>query len=199
MPERQMSTPPNFPYQGHYPPPPPPVFRPPAPSGRERVMSWVMVLAPAVVLFLLAGVVWLVFGTVRSAEVGQCGTLSGSSAVAEFEIADCADPDANYVVAEKFDQPDSACATKDYTSYYREGWKGYTLCLRLNAAEGDCFSGGPARASTKVECAGSADFKVDKIVHGVAATSACGPVGSDENTYLYPAPEPLTFCLAAPK
>ncbi|WP_194817590.1 hypothetical protein [Nocardia sp. XZ_19_385] len=162
-------------------------------------MSWLKVLAPAVVLFLIAGVVWLVYATGKPAEVGQCGTLSGSSAAAEFELADCGDPEANYVVAEQLDGADSDCATADYTSYHRDGRRGYTLCLRLNAEEGDCFAGGRSRPTIKVECTAAADFKVDKIVRGVAASSACGPVGSEQNTYLYPEPEPITLCLGAPK
>lgn len=190
--------PPNYGPPPGYPPARPPAF-PPPPDTRAKVISWVKVLIPAVVLFLIAGVVWFVFRTGTQAEVGQCGKLSGSSAAAEFEPADCADPEANYVVAEKFEGADAACATRDYTSYYLPSGNTYTLCLRLNAAEGDCFSGSPGRASTKVECTASADFRVSRVVRGEAASSACGPVGSDENTIVYPKPEPLTLCLVAAK
>ncbi|MEU8897102.1 hypothetical protein [Nocardia sp. NPDC048505] len=204
-----MTMPPNVPFRGRpgpgnpglaqgYPMAPPPHFPPPQPT-RAKVLSWLAVIAPVLVLFLIAGVVWLVRGTGNSAAVGDCGILAGTSAAATFERADCADPAANYLVAEVFDGADSQCATADYTSYYQSGGNEYTLCLRLNARIGDCFAGGPGRASLRVECTGSADFKVDKILHGVADSAACGPAASAENTIVYPKPEQLTFCLAAPR
>ncbi|MFC9892179.1 hypothetical protein ACFVMC_00665 [Nocardia sp. NPDC127579] len=191
-----MTMPPNYGPPPRYPYPPSP-FPPPTP--RDKVMGWVKVVAPVVVLFLVAGVFWLLRGSGPSIAIGECGTLSGSPAEAKFTPADCADPTANYVVAQRLDGADADCATKDYASYYQDGGTEFTLCLRLNAAEGDCFVGGSSRASTRVECTGLADFKVGRIVRGAAAVSACGAVGAVDNTFVFPEPEPLTFCLVAPK
>ncbi|GAA5068115.1 hypothetical protein GCM10023318_58140 [Nocardia callitridis] len=131
-------------------------------------------------------------------EAGQCAKLAGSTYKPEFAIKECTDPEANYVVAERLDSGSADCATEDYASYYQTGKSGYTVCLRLNVAEGDCVDAGTMAASTKIACTASgADYKIGKIVQGSATPSACGADYTADEVIAYPKPDPMTLCLVA--
>ncbi|MET7772363.1 hypothetical protein [Nocardia sp. NPDC005366] len=130
--------------------------------------------------------------------IGQCAKLSGSTVKAEFTVAECGDADANYVVAQRLDGADAECASRDYESYYQTSGDEYTLCLRLNVAEGDCVNSVLMGASTRVDCTAAADFKVVRIIRGTADRSACDSAAADEDAIVYPKPDPMTLCLAPP-
>ena len=132
------------------------------------------------------------------AEVGHCAKLSGNTTSAEMEPRDCADPEANYVVSQRLSDADAQCAGADYAGYHQTGDEAFTLCLRLNVVEGDCVNGTMAGTVTRVRCTAAADFEVERMVRGLADRSACGAAATEENTLVYPVPEPLTFCLARP-
>ena len=133
------------------------------------------------------------------ADVGRCAKLSGNTAAAAMEPRDCADPEANYVVAQRLAGADAACAGADYAGYHQTGDDAFTLCLRLNVVEGDCVNGSMAGTVTRVRCTAAADFEVERMVRGLADRSACGAAATEENTLVYAVPEPLTFCLVRPR
>ncbi|MEU4342498.1 hypothetical protein AB0H00_14710 [Nocardia sp. NPDC023852] len=201
---------PGYPPQGGFPAPQqpgypvggfPPPGQPPRRSGGGSGIGKVFLALGALLVIGL-----LVFGArtvLRSdgekIEIGQCARLSGSTVKAEFATKECSDPDANYVVAQRIDGANKDCPTKDYASYYQTGRNDYTLCLRLNAKEGDCIKSGFLGASTKVACGSTADFKIGRVVRGTADKSACGSRATENETIVYPKPDPITLCLVPPK
>ncbi|MBF6219668.1 hypothetical protein IU479_16305 [Nocardia abscessus] len=189
----------GFPQQPGYPGggfPPPRQNR----SGGGGIGKILAVLGVVVVLGLLVVGARTVFRSDgEKIEIGQCAKLSGTTVKAEFATKECSDAEANYVVAQRLDGANAECPTKDYASYYQTGSNDYTLCLRLNVKEGDCIDGGFLGASTKVACGSTADFKIGRIVRGTADTSACGAKATENDTIVYPKPEPITLCLVSPK
>ncbi|MGY1945682.1 LppU/SCO3897 family protein [Nocardia asiatica] len=196
---------PGYPPQGGFPPqpgypgggfPPPQQNR----SGGSGIGKILAVLGVVVVLVLLVVGARTVFRSDgEKIEIGQCAKLSGTTIKAEFATKECTDPEANYVVAQRLDGANADCPTKDYASYYQTGSNDYTLCLRLNVKEGDCIDGGFLGASTKVACGSAADFKIGRIVRGTADKSACGAKATENDTIVYPKPDPITLCLVSPK
>lgn len=182
---------------GGFPPPGPPPRQNRGGGGVGKILA---VLGVVVVLGLLVVGARTVFRSDgEKIEIGQCAKLSGTTIKAEFATKECSDPEANYVVAQRLDGSNADCPTKDYASYYQTGSNDYTLCLRLNVKEGDCIDGGFLGASTKVACGSAADFKIGRIVRGTADKSACGAKATENDTIVYPKPEPITLCLAPPK
>ncbi|MBF6337539.1 hypothetical protein IU450_16780 [Nocardia abscessus] len=188
---------PGYPGGGFPPPGPPPQQNR---SGGGGIGKILLVLGVVVVLGLLVVGARTVFRSDgEKIEIGQCAKLSGTTVKAEFATKECSDAEANYVVAQRLDGANADCPTKDYASYYQTGSNDYTLCLRLNVKEGDCIDGGFLGASTKVACGVSADFKIGRIVRGTADKSACGAKATENDTIVYPKPDPITLCLVPPK
>ncbi|MGY1981601.1 LppU/SCO3897 family protein [Nocardia gipuzkoensis] len=183
---------------GGFPPPGPPTRQ--NRSGGGGIGKILAVLGVVVVLGLLVVGARTVFRSDgEKVEIGQCAKLSGTTVKAEFATKECSDAEANYVVAQRLDGANAECPTKDYASYYQTGSNDYTLCLRLNVKEGDCIDGGFLGASTKVACGSTADFKIGRIVRGTADKSACGAKATENDTIVYPKPDPITLCLVSPK
>ncbi|MEV6321580.1 hypothetical protein AB0M45_10330 [Nocardia sp. NPDC051787] len=201
----------GYPPQGGFPPPQQPgnpagSFPPPGPppqqnrGGGSGIGKILAVLGAVVVIgLLIVGGRTVLRSDGEKIEIGQCAKLSGTTVKAEFAIKDCSDSEANYVVAQRLDDSNAECPTKDYASYYQTGGDEYTLCLRLNVKEGDCIDGGFLGASTKVACGAAADFKIGRVVRGTADVSACGSKATENDTIVYPKPEPITLCLVPPK
>ncbi|MGY5310418.1 LppU/SCO3897 family protein [Nocardia gipuzkoensis] len=188
---------PGYPGGGFPPPGPPPRQNRGGGGGIGKILA---VLGVVVVLGLLVVGARTVFRSDgEKIEIGQCAKLSGTTVKAEFATKECSDAEANYVVAQRLDGANAECPTKDYASYYQTGSNDYTLCLRLNVKEGDCIDGGFLGASTKVACGSTADFKIGRIVRGTADKSACGAKATENDTIVYPKPEPITLCLVSPK
>ncbi|MFE7743140.1 hypothetical protein [Nocardia sp. NPDC057455] len=188
---------PGYPGGGFPPPGPPPQQNRSGGGGVGKILA---VLGVVVVIGLLVVGGRTVFRSDgEKIDIGQCAKLSGTTVKAEFETKECSDAEANYVVAQRLDGANADCATKDYASYYQTGSNEYTLCLRLNVKEGDCIDGGFLGASTKVACSSSADFKIGRIVRGTADKSACGAKATENDTIVYPKPDPITLCLVPPK
>ncbi|WP_157172180.1 LppU/SCO3897 family protein [Nocardia pneumoniae] len=188
---------PGYPAGGFPPPGAPPQQNRGGGSGIGKILVGLGALV--VVGLLIVGGRTFLRSDGEKIEIGQCAKLSGTTIKAEFATKDCSDPEANYVVAQRLDGSNADCPTKDYASYYQTGGDEYTLCLRLNVKEGDCIDGGFLGASTKVACGASADFKIGRIVRGTADTSACGSKATENDTIVYPKPEPITLCLVPPK
>ncbi|MER7454065.1 hypothetical protein ABTW96_27685 [Nocardia beijingensis] len=182
---------------GGFPPPGPPPQQNRGGSGVGKILGILGVVLVIGLLVVGARTVFRSDG--EKIDIGQCAKLSGTTVKAEFATKDCSDPEANYVVAQRLDGANANCPTKDYASYYQTGGNEYTLCLRLNVKEGDCIDGGFLGASTKVACGSTADFKIGRIVRGTADKSACGAKATENDTIVYPKPEPITLCLVAPK
>jgi hypothetical protein len=113
------------------------------------------------------------------AKVGDCLKATGPGPkTSAFAIVSCTAPDAAYKVAVRGGRRDS-CPDLTYGAYgEREGKRsGFTLCLMLNAKQGDCFQQTvdfPTGQATKVACGAGATYRVTKVVEGTADKSACG-------------------------
>ncbi|MFG1791779.1 hypothetical protein [Nocardia sp. NPDC049149] len=185
-------------------------------SGDGRRLARHILLFAAVLTLVTGGIAAAVMASWSGPpriEVGQCAKLSGLNYRPELVPKECGDPDANYVVAlrvdrssrwllsntpvsQRVDHASPDCPNRDYVSFYEASPDDYTLCLRLNVAEGDCVSDDALLAAAKVSsCRPGVDFKVNQIFAGRADRSVCGITASARDTILYPKPDPLTLCL----
>lgn len=139
--------------------------------------------------------------TLEDVAVGDCIEFVDRPP-AEVEVAtiECAQPAAVYEVAATLPSPTAECATDRYDRYYQTGHDEFTLCLMLNATEGECFDGllvgagpsGPVRA----DCA-TAGARVTRVLPGTADENAC-PAGT-ALPMAYPEPAPgRTVCVTVP-
>jgi hypothetical protein len=164
------------------PPPPPPAAKPSNAGKFIKIGIGVVVVA---VIAVFAIINW---GTsASSAEVGDCITVK-DAADADVEKIDCNDGSASYKVAAKLDGASATCPDGDYVTYTQSGRRtsDLTLCLMLNAKEGECFQEA-SDSDTKVACSDpKASFKVTKIITGTTETDGC-PEGT-ENGRIYSDP-----------
>lgn len=175
------------------PPPPPPGAKPKNTGKIVKIVLGVVVLA---VIAVVAIVNW---GTApSSANVGDCIKVNSVSVTdADVEKVECTDPAASYKVAATFDDSSAECpggTDSDYVSYTESGKGDLTLCLTLNAKEGECFKNGDA--AEKVGCSeANADVKVAKILTGTTDESGC----PEETVAFLAYPEPkMVLCLSDP-
>lgn len=170
---------------------------PPAKKGGGKVK---LVLTLLVVAGLAVGGYFLNKSEPSSANAGDCiNIVSASITDPKIEKVECGSQNAAYKVAKNLDSASDKCPEGDYGSYSESGRRGsgFTLCLMLNAAEGDCFKteGNFVSGKTsKVACDASADFKISKIVTGSTDKAACG---SDGNELVYSDPA-TTLCRIGP-
>jgi hypothetical protein len=159
-------------------------------------------IAIAVVLGVLAFVVVnndhrspVEWAKAQPSQAGDCiKVISASTTAARVEKVDCTSPEAVFKVGTKLDGTHEQCPSDSYDTYTQSG-RGdeFTLCLMLNAAEGDCFSHVTSGTTAKVACtAAEAEVRTDKVVNGEAAESAC-PADTGL-TLVYPEPGE-TLCL----
>jgi hypothetical protein len=170
---------------------------PPAKKGGGKVK---LVLTLLVVAGLVVGGYFLNKSAPASANPGDCINIISASIVdPKIEKVECGSQSASYKVAKNLDNASDKCPVGDYGSYSETGRRGggFTLCLMLNAAEGECFKteGNFVSGKTsKVTCDASADFKISKVVTGSIDKAACG---SDGNELVYSEPA-TTLCRVAP-
>jgi hypothetical protein len=175
------------------PPPPPPAAKPSNKGKFIKIGIGVVVIA---VIAVFAVINW--GKSASSAAVGDCIKVNNASSVnADVEKIDCNDPNAAYKVAATYDDSSASCPDADnsnYVSYTESGRGDLTLCLILNAKEGECFAQGDA--DKKVDCASSeATFKVTKVLTGTTDPAGC-PEGTEDG-YVYAEP-PTVQCFGAP-
>ncbi|PRY46393.1 LppU/SCO3897 family protein [Umezawaea tangerina] len=170
---------------------------PPAKKGGGKIK---LVITLLVVVGAIVGGYFLNKDAPSSANVGDCINIKSASITnPELEKVDCGTQAAAFKVAKELGSASDKCPEGDYASYTESGRRssGFTLCLMLNAAEGDCFKEEGsivAGKTTKVTCDASASYKIEKVVKGTADKAACGPDGT-EMVYSDPA---TTFCLVRP-
>ena len=170
---------------------------PPAKKGGGKVK---LVITLVVVVGVLVGGYFLNKSAPASANPGDCINIVSASIVdPKIEKVDCGSTDAAYKVALNLDSASDKCPEGDYGSYSESGRRssGFTLCLMLNAAEGDCFKtegNFVSGKTTKVTCGADASYKVSKIVTGSVDKAACG---SDGNELVYSQPA-TTICRVEP-
>lgn len=159
-------------------------------------------------IVLVIVVVAVIFGIKQSkvapssAGPGDCIKVNSQAANdADVEKIDCTSPEAVFKVGVKLDSASADCPTDSYIQYMQSGGSGddFSLCLMLNAKEGDCFanltSQDDSKKTAKVACtAPDAEGKVSKVVNGKADVKACP---ADTGLPLdYPEPKPgLTVCV----
>jgi hypothetical protein len=171
------------------PPPPPPAAKPSNTGKFIKIGIGVVVIA---VVAVFAIINW--GKSASSAEVGDCIKVNNASATdADVEKIDCNSQEAVYKVGATFDSSTATCPEGDYDSYTESGRGSLTLCLMLNAKDGDCFTSSGSETK-KADC-GSADFKVLKVITGTTEDGDCPEGTQDSFTYS----EPKTVqCVAAP-
>jgi hypothetical protein len=137
-----------------------------------------------------------------NAAVGDCIKVNSATiSNADVEKIECTSPEATYKVGATFEDSTATCPGGDNANYisYTQSGRGsnLTLCLILNAKEGDCFEEG-TQVDTKVECgAANATFQVLKVLTNTADDAQC-PEGT-QGSYVYPEPKPGTVqCLVEP-
>ncbi|MCS7478900.1 hypothetical protein ACFFQW_36210 [Umezawaea endophytica] len=170
---------------------------PPAKKGGGKVK---LVLTLVVVAALAVGGYFLNKSAPASANPGDCiNIVSASITDPKIEKVECGASNAAYKVAKNLDSASDECPTGDYGSYSESGRRrsGFTLCLMLNATEGECFKteGNFVSGKTsKVTCDASADFKVSKVVTGSTDKAVCG---GDGNELVYSDPATVMCRVAA--
>ncbi|HEX6358039.1 LppU/SCO3897 family protein [Actinophytocola sp.] len=187
---------PGGPPTAGYPTPPPPA---PASKPKKSTFTYIKV-GLAIVVLGVGGFFgireWLTGAA--SAEVGECIKVNEATTTdADIEKIDCNSKDAVYKVAVTFDDSSATCPEGDYDTYSQGGRRtaDVTLCLMLNAKEGDCFAQA-GESVARVECTDpNAVFQVMKVLSGAKDGSGC-PEGSD--SLVFPKPDPgVVHCIAA--
>jgi hypothetical protein len=179
-------------------PPPAPGGPPPAPAGKSGGAGTKIKIGIGIVVVAVGVVFGIInWGTsAASAKVGECIKVNSASASdADVEKIDCNSKDAAYKVAATFDDSSATCPEGDYDSYSQGGRRtsDVTLCLMLNAKEGDCFSE-DGQVLAKVDC-GGATFQVVKVLTGTTDVSGCPEASAPLK---FPEPDPVVHCLGAP-
>jgi hypothetical protein len=135
----------------------------------------------------------------NEANVGDCVKIVKGGMDAELEVVDCGAADARYTVALELEMSEK-CPAGSYLEYTATGPGGWSLCLALNAAAGQCYKNSVTEGFTLTECA-TAEFEVVAVLADTADKNACPPppppnVLFHPEPLVYPTP-PLTICLAS--
>lgn len=196
-PQQPGQQPPPYGAQPAFGQPMPPAMPPPVKKGGGKVK---LILTLLVVGGLVVGGYFLNKSAPASANPGDCiNIVSASITDPKIEKVECGSSNAAYKVAKNLDSASDKCPEGDYGSYSESGRRGsgFTLCLMLNATEGECFKAEGTFVSgktSKVACGAAADFKISKVVTGSTDKAACG---SDGNELVYSDPA-TTMCRIAP-
>jgi hypothetical protein len=106
------------------------------------------------------------------ATVGDCVAIVKGGMDPELDLVECGTPEARYTVAHDV-QMSEDCPDGPFVEYSVIGAGGWSLCLMLNAAVGECFKhsmDGPML----VDCA-AADYRVTAVLPNTADATACPP------------------------
>jgi hypothetical protein len=178
-----------------------PILPPGGDDPAEFAPGTARIVVIGVLVSIFGGVVIIiivrVFDPVPPAYVvGDCVQVVDSVQVTKV---DCAAGDALYEVGVYLDDPAGTCPGDDYSAYRQTGGtkQEFTLCLMLNAGEGDCFALPAATLGeeTRTPCdSDTATRRVTKVVDGTADRNVCAS-GSRDDARVYPRPA-RTVCLA---
>ncbi|ASR38010.1 hypothetical protein BAY61_26725 [Prauserella marina] len=174
-------------------------------SARRKRKRGISLRQGLPVVIVVAGL--LIFGAtrlfgddVRNAEAGDC------IYVAEYveapsrapAVVDCGEEKANAKVAVTLSGDGESCPSRRYDQIHRQD--GNTLCLMINAKDGDCFANisSPTEAYTRVACTDpSAELEVVKVVADTTDPDvACANTKATDGI-VYPEPETV-MCIAQP-
>ena len=90
----------------------------------------------------------------KAPKVGECVNLTGSSFNADHKEIACGDALATYKIVSNKGKCDDAEINYTISIGTKDSGNVADLCLKLNAAKGDCFDvGGTSTPAKKVECA----------------------------------------------
>ncbi|GAA3646399.1 hypothetical protein GCM10022237_02320 [Nocardioides ginsengisoli] len=90
----------------------------------------------------------------KAPKVGECVNLTGSSFNADHEEIGCGDALATYKIVNNKGSCDDAEINYTISLGSKDSGNVADLCLKLNAAKGDCFDvGGTTSPAKKVDCA----------------------------------------------
>jgi hypothetical protein len=166
----------------------------PAPKkGNSKVIKIVVIVVIALVAVGVA--IYLQQGSASSAKAGDCIKVNNASD-AEVEKVDCGSADAMYTVGTTTESASKNCPNDNYLQYTETGGSSdVSLCLVLNAKEGDCFKA-DGQVQVKTDCGAGAAFKISKVFKDVDDAKKCGEQDA-QNAVTYPEPK-LTLCRVAP-
>ncbi|WP_069165011.1 LppU/SCO3897 family protein [Nocardia altamirensis] len=158
-----------------------------------NIRKWLVIVG---LLGLVVFAVILSLPDSQRVDIGGCGKVSGPDSRAEFEVKECSDREANYVVADRISGADQDCASKAYAIYFENGdnTAGSRLCLRPNVKKGDCVRGDSSGIVADRFCR-AADHRISQVLDGTADESACRSRNVGELGIVYPKRQPVTLCL----
>ncbi|HVK25155.1 MAG TPA: hypothetical protein VM677_27675 [Actinokineospora sp.] len=184
------------PFPGQQPPPfgqqpvQPGMVPPPPPAKKGKLAKIILGL---VVLLVLGGVGFYQFTkSPASANVGDCIKVNSAGATdADVEKIDCGKPEAVYKVAKKLDSTSADCPEGSYDKYTQsKGSSGFSLCLMVNAKQGECYADiQDVEKAKKVDCGDpAATFEVLQIAEGQTEPTACTAEGVNDG-FIYTDPK----------
>ncbi|MCX4097231.1 hypothetical protein [Nocardia sp. alder85J] len=149
------------------------------------------------------------YDTMNTTKVGDCVALSGSSFDVKVQKISCGDPATVYKVG-SVSADSGACPGPDYESVTTTGGhRNSKICLELNVQQGDCVDMDKLSASSKkIDCATAARagsgigtttyIKIGRIIDGSTTRTDCGADFGENDTIVYPQPNPRVLCLVSP-
>lgn len=166
-------------------PPPPGQPYPPAPGDGgvppKKSNTKIRAIAIIIAIVVVGGVgVYFFTKSAASAEAGDCIKVNKASASdADVEKIGCDSPEAVYKVGTKLDSSSASCPDGDYTEYTQSGrGSGFTLCLTVNVAKGDCLTGLDSPEKTKKVACGGGDVELEilEVLAGKTDVNECQAV-----------------------
>lgn len=179
----------------------------PPKKSRRLLASIGGVIGVIVVVIIVRVVISLGVGTVASSTddahntaVGECASVTGTTAKPNYTKVDCASGTQNYIVGMVIKASDSCPDKVGYDSYYEEGTlNNVKLCLAPVLADGKCYnladSSGTQMGYPAIACTDPSAIQI-KVLKDKADHAACADPAPDHS--LVYDPLKLTYCLAAP-
>lgn len=161
-----------------------------------RVLAVVVIVGLAVGLFIVNR-----SGSVASAEVGDCVSITGTANNPDEKKIDCTDDSANFVVTQTEGASRDTCDEGESIFTLNgdeDSSSGQNVCLRPNVDAGECFDESPSGDAipSVVPCSstGVGVYKVAQVLTGTTDDSGCP---ADSLGWVLPK-RSVVYCVTAP-